>query len=177
MLKQETASQVIDHAIALGADFVDLFVERNQTGSVSTLSEKVQSVESGIDFGIGVRLVFGTKVLYGYTNKAEVAELQRIASELAAKDLRDPATSSEPFNFIEVTDRHEASIPLSQDSSFDEIIAYLLSANQYAKNASNQISQTRGFCNQRQQFVEIFNSEGPVSYTHLRAHETRHDLV
>ena len=49
MLKQETASQVIDHAIALGADFVDLFVERNQTGSVSTLSEKVQSVESGID--------------------------------------------------------------------------------------------------------------------------------
>ncbi|HCC45941.1 MAG TPA: peptidase C69, partial [Gammaproteobacteria bacterium] len=28
------------------------------------------------------------------------------------------------------------------------------------KNASNQISQTRGFCNQRQQFVEIFNSEG-----------------
>ena len=96
MLKQETASQVIDHAIALGADFVDLFVERNQTGSVSTLSEKVQSVESGIDFGIGVRLVFGTKVLYGYTNKTEAEELKRIASELAAKDLRDPATSSEP---------------------------------------------------------------------------------
>ena len=160
MLKQETASQVIDHAIALGADFVDLFVERNQTGSVSTLSEKVQSVESGIDFGIGVRLVFGTKVLYGYTNKTEAEELKRIASELAAKDLRDPATSSEPFNFIEVTDRHEASIPLSLDSSFDEKIAYLLSANQHAKNASNQISQTRGFCNQRQQFVEIFNSEG-----------------
>ena len=43
MLKQETASQVIDHAIALGADFVDLFVEKNETGSVSTLSKKVQS--------------------------------------------------------------------------------------------------------------------------------------
>ena len=137
MLKQETASQVIDHAIALGADFVDLFVERNQTGSVSTLSEKVQSVESGIDFGIGVRLVFGTKVLYGYTNKTEAEELKRIASELAAKDLRDPATSSEPFNFIDVKDRHKASIPLSQDSSFDEKImplrrqmkSYLLSCS------------------------------------------------
>ena len=109
------------------------------------MSEKVQSVESGIDFGIGVRLVFGTKVLYGYTNKTEAEELKRIASELAAKDLRDPATSSEPFDFIEVTDRHEASIPLSQDSSFDEKIAKLLSANQHAKNASNQISQTRDF--------------------------------
>ena len=45
MLKQETASQVIDHAIGLGADFVDLFVEKNETGSVSTLSKKVQSVD------------------------------------------------------------------------------------------------------------------------------------
>ena len=86
MLEENVASQVIDHAISLGADFVDLFVERNQVGSVSTLSEKVQSVESGIDFGIGVRLVFGTKVLYGYTNKTEPEELKRIANELAAKD-------------------------------------------------------------------------------------------
>jgi len=31
----------------------------------------VQSVESGIDFGIGLRLLYGTKVLYGYTNKPE----------------------------------------------------------------------------------------------------------
>ena len=43
MLKQETANQVIDHAIALGADFVDLFVEKNETGAVSTLSKKVQT--------------------------------------------------------------------------------------------------------------------------------------
>ena len=160
MLEEKVASQVIDHAVSLGADFVDLFVERNQVGSVSTLSAKVQSVESGIDFGIGVRLVFGTKVLYGYTNKTELKELMRIASELAAKDLRDPAISIKPFDFIEVNDGHKAEIPLSKDSAFDEKIAYLLRANQVAKNASNQISQTRGFCNQREQIVEIFNSEG-----------------
>ena len=160
MLEEKSASQVIDHAVSLGADFVDLFVERNQVGSVSTLSAKVQSVESGIDFGIGVRLVFGTKVLYGYTNKTEPEELMRIASELAAKDLRDPMISIKPFDYIEVNDGHKAEIPLSKDSAFDEKIAYLLRANQVAKNASNQISQTRGFCNQREQFVEIFNSEG-----------------
>jgi TldD protein len=160
MLEENVASQVIDHAISLGADFVDLFVERNQVGSVSTLSEKVQSVESGIDFGIGVRLVFGTKVLYGYTNKTEPEELKRIANELAAKDLRDPTVSVKAFDYMEVIDGHRTEIPLSKDSAFDEKIAYLLRANQVAKHASNQISQTRGFCNQREQIVEIFNSEG-----------------
>ena len=104
MLEEKVASQVIDHAVSLGAYFVDLFVERNQVGAVSTLSAKVQSVESGIDFGVGVRLAFGTKVLYGYTNKTEPKELMRIASELAAKDLRDPAISIKPFDFIEVND-------------------------------------------------------------------------
>ena len=117
MLEEKSASQVIDHAVSLGADFVDLFVERNQVGSVSTLSAKVQSVESGIDFGIGVRLVFGTKVLYGYTNKTEPEELMRIASELAAKDLRDPMISIKPFDFIEVNDGHKAELPLSKDSA------------------------------------------------------------
>ena len=160
MLEEKIAHQVIDHGVSLGADFVDLFVERNQVGSVSTLSEKVQSVESGIDFGIGVRLVFGIKVLYGYTNKTDAEELKRIASELAAKDLRDPSISVTAFKFSEVADRHMARMPLSKDSAFDEKIAYLLSANQVAKNVSNQISQTRGFCNQREQAVEIFNSEG-----------------
>ena len=86
MLNTSLAQSVIDHAISLGADFAELFVERSQTNMVSTLSSHVQSVQSGIDFGVGVRLVYGTKVLYGYTNKAEEAELKRIVSELAAKD-------------------------------------------------------------------------------------------
>ena len=81
-----------------GADFAELFVEKNETNVVSTLSDEVQSVESGINFGIGLRLVYGTKVLYGYTNKTDQDELLRIASVLAAKDLRDPVSTKKSFN-------------------------------------------------------------------------------
>ena len=90
MLQVTKAEDVIDHGLSLGADFAELFVERSLTNAISTLSNQVQSVESGIDFGIGVRLVFGSKVLYGYTNKTEADELKRIMGELAAMDLRDP---------------------------------------------------------------------------------------
>ena len=99
MLDTRIAQSVIDHAVALGADFAEVFVERNEASSIATLSDQVQDLSSGIDFGIGLRLVYGSKVLYGYTNRTDEDELRRIVTELAAKDRRDPATSTSAFDF------------------------------------------------------------------------------
>ena len=87
MLELNTAETVIDHGLSLGADFAEVFVERSLTSAVNTLSSQVQAVESGIDFGIGLRLVFGAKVLYGYTNKTAADELKRIMIELATNEI------------------------------------------------------------------------------------------
>ncbi|MDH5355997.1 MAG: TldD/PmbA family protein [Gammaproteobacteria bacterium] len=160
MLNNITAESVIDHALSLGADFAELFVEKNETNVVSTLSNEVQSVESGINFGIGLRLVYGTKVLYGYTNKTDQDELRRIASVLAAKDLRDPASRTMSFSFNQISDIHPASKILSVGAEIESKIAYLMAADSTARAAGEQISQTRGSCMQREQNIEIFNSEG-----------------
>lgn len=160
MLQSSLAQSVIDHAISLGADFAELFVERSQTNLVSTLSSHVQSVQSGIDFGVGVRLVYGTKVLYGYTNKAEEAELKRIVSELSAKDRRDPKIAFTNFDYRRVEDQHGAKRLLSNDPEVDSKVAFLLAADKVARGASNMISQTRGTCSQTEQKIELFNSEG-----------------
>jgi TldD protein len=160
MLDTQTAQSVIDHALSMGADFAELYIERNETNMVSTLSTEVQSVESGINFGIGVRMIYGTKVLYGYTNKMDKEELQRIASELAAKDLRDPRVSATAFNFEQASDIHHATRILSLDADVDSKIAYLMAADRAARTAGNQISQTRGSCMQREQSIELFNSDG-----------------
>jgi len=160
MLNSQTAESVIDHALSLGADFAELFVEKNETNVVSTLSDEVQSVESGINFGIGLRLVYGTRVLYGYTNKTDQDELLRIASVLAAKDLRDPVSTLKSFNFNQTPDIHPARKILSVDAEIESKIAYLMAADRAARAAGEQISQTRGSCMQREQHVEIFNSEG-----------------
>ena len=144
MLNSQTAESVIDHALSLGADFAELFVEKNETNGVSTLSDEVQSVESGINFGIGLRLVYGTKVLYGYTNKTDQDELLRIVSVLAAKDLRDPVSTRNAFNFNQVSDIHPARKILSVDAETESKIAYLMAADRAARAAGEQISQTRG---------------------------------
>lgn len=160
MLDVASAEGVIDHGIGVGANFAELFIERSLTNTISTLSQQVQSVESGIDFGIGVRLVFGTKVLYGYTNKTESEELKRIINELAALDLRDPTASKIAFNFSKPDEAHPATLTLSGDAEVDSKVAYLLAADTAARATSNLISQTRGGCRQKEQHIEIFNSEG-----------------
>ena len=64
MLDTTIADTVVDHALSLGADFAELYVEKNRVSGVETLSSEVQAVQSGIDFGIGIRLIYGNKVLY-----------------------------------------------------------------------------------------------------------------
>jgi TldD protein len=160
MLNSQTAESVIDHALSLGADFAELFVEKNETNVVSTLSDEVQSVESGINFGIGLRLVYGTRVLYGYTNKTDQDELRRIASVLAARDLRDSVSRIKSFNFNQTSDIHPARRILSVGAEIESKVAFLMAADRVARAAGEQISQTRGSCMQREQSIEIYNSEG-----------------
>ena len=168
MLDSRVARSVLDDAIALGADFAEVFVERNQVSNIATLSSQVRDIASGIDFGIGVRLVYGTKVLYGFTNRTEAGELRRIVSELAAKDRRDPASTTRAFDFRVAPDIHGAERTLTRDAEVRDKVDYLFAADRAARAASNLISQTQGACGQREQAVEIFNSEG----LHIR--DTRH---
>lgn len=168
MLDSTIAQSVIDHALSLGVNFAELFIERHYSSSISTLSDQVEPVQSGIDFGIGLRMVFGSKVLYGYTNKPDENELKRIASELAAKDRRDPVSFSTNFDFRAAVEHHPSGIILSKDFAVESKVNFLMKANAAAKKSSDAITQTRGYCTQREQHVEIFNSEG------LHTHDTRH---
>ena len=83
MLNPAIAQAVIDQPV-FGADFVDIFVENQKVTEVELLSSKIEKPNTGIDFGIGLRMV-GTNVLYGYTNHTEKDELLRVIALLGAQ--------------------------------------------------------------------------------------------
>lgn len=168
MLNPATAKAVIDHALFLGADFAELFVEHHQSGSVELNSGEIDKVNSGIDFGIGVRLFFGHKVLYGYTNSTDEEELKRVTSLLAAKDKRDQIATAGALNLSRYNSIHSCQLPLSQNANLEEKIAFLKEADLAARAEDEKISQFIGRIAQREQQVEIFNSNG------LHIGDTRH---
>ncbi|ELV8689501.1 TldD/PmbA family protein [Vibrio vulnificus] len=160
MLNPVTAKAVIDHALFLGADFAELFVEHHQTNSIQFNSQEVDKINSGIDFGIGIRLFFGHKVLYGFTNSTEESELKRVTSLLAAKDKRDQIAQAGSLNLIRYPMQHISHQPLSKDPYLDSKIAFLHQADLAARAQSDKITQFMGSVLQREQQIEIFNSEG-----------------
>jgi TldD protein len=168
MLDVATARIALDHALSLGADFADLFIERQQRQTLNTLLDQVDNVLSGLEFGIGVRLVYGDKVLYGYTNQSSPDVLRAIIDRLAAKDRRDPVSVASAFDFRVGTDRHPVRVPLSLDAALQQKIDFVRRADAAARNGKAQIVRTMGVVLQREQQVEIFNSEG------LHTTDTRH---
>ncbi|WP_305368947.1 TldD/PmbA family protein [Photobacterium leiognathi] len=168
MLNPSTAKAVIDHALFLGADFAELFVEHHQSNSVQLISGEIDKINSGIDFGIGIRLFFGFKVLYGFTNSTDEEELKRVTSLLAAKDKRDQIVNAGSLNLNRFTNKHSCQLPLSQDANMAAKIAFLRQADEAARAENEKISQFIGNIGQREQQIEIFNSEG------LHIGDTRH---
>lgn len=168
MLNPNTAQAVIDHALFLGADFAELFVERHHSGSVELLSGEVDKVNSGIDFGIGIRLFFRHKVLYGYTNSQDAEKLRQVTTLLCAKDKREQLAQVQALNFTHLTDKHPVHFPFSVNPHVEEKIAFLKRMDSKARAQGDKISQVIGRILQREQAIEIFNSTG------LHVRDTRH---
>ncbi len=168
MLNPSVAQAVIDRGLFLGADFVDLFVENQKITEVELLSSKIEKINSGIDFGVGIRMVVGRRVLYGYTNHTDQQELLRVISLIAAQLKAEGKEHSTSFVKQELANRHPAQHPLSTGSNIDAKVEFLKKMDGAARAEHNFVQQFIGRILQREQQVEIFNSDG------LHAQDVRH---
>jgi TldD protein len=83
MLDSTLVSEVLKLAQAGGAEFADLFVEDKVTSQLHLLNGGVKDAGGGNDFGAGIRVLYGTKVVYAYTNDVSRDGLRTIAEAVA----------------------------------------------------------------------------------------------
>ncbi|HWI54515.1 MAG TPA: TldD/PmbA family protein, partial [Desulfobacteria bacterium] len=83
--------EVLQLALAKGGDFADIFIEEKRTAGVGCEADKIERINSGIDAGAGIRVVFGDTTAYAYTNDltkdglSQVARVVSSASEGGSK--------------------------------------------------------------------------------------------
>ncbi len=160
LLEQEKASAVIDEAIAQGADFCDIYVEKMNFQNLKILHSDVEEIDTGIDFGLGIRLLYGTKVLYGYTNRTDIEELKRIVRTLSALDRKEPHLISKSFEDLSIKSIHPAVNGLDHAVPMEEKINFLMQIDKHARSLDSRISQVNATSIEWFKQVEIFNSEG-----------------
>ena len=141
MLNLNIASSVLQEATSLGATFADIFVEKNQSSTLSILGQKVHEANSGIDFGIGIRLVFGTNVVYGYTNSIQEDELIRITRLLSAQYKQQNTAKLTPLHLKEISNNHPVNHGLNNDIDNKLKIDFLMKVDQGCREHSSKIIQ------------------------------------
>lgn len=83
LLDPHLAAEVLQAARAGGADFSELFVEDTVNTTLRLHQGEVKDAGGGNLFGAGLRLLYGTRVVYAYTNDVTANGLRTLADSVA----------------------------------------------------------------------------------------------
>lgn len=82
MLAETLVSDVLSKARVGGADYAELYVERWKRRALRLLSGEVKEATSGLEYGAGLRLFYGTEIVYAYTNDLSAQSLLELTDTL-----------------------------------------------------------------------------------------------
>jgi TldD protein len=83
-MNPHVAEKVISAALDAGATFADIYEEETRNASVSLRDHKIETATAGIEYGLGLRLLYGTDVIYGYTGSDSEEDLMTLLRALVA---------------------------------------------------------------------------------------------
>jgi TldD protein len=84
MLDDALLAAVLRDAIHRGASFAEVYVERWKRRSMRVHDGAVKEASSGIEYGAGLRLFYGTEVAYAYTNDLTPEGLKALTESLTS---------------------------------------------------------------------------------------------
>lgn len=177
MLNDTIAQSLIDQALNRGASFCDIFVEESSHLNLEIHNQEVENISTGLDFGIGIRLIFGTEVYYGYTNTKEKTELQSIVDTLAFSKPQTDSSFSLPSNKKEAQanashstvfhslaphsiKRHLVQHGLDSKVPLDEKVGLLKKNNQKILYEHDLVIKAKSILVQKREKIQVFNSQG-----------------
>jgi TldD protein len=95
-LDKEDLEKALGAALAKGAEFAEVYLERRTTDTVRIEEQVVREASRGITVGAGVRAIAGDKVGYAYTDGMEAGpllEAAKVAAEISTEGGQAAAVS------------------------------------------------------------------------------------
>lgn len=159
MLKKGVVENTLLAALGTGADFAEIYMEETKRNTLSVVNGRVESAQSGLDYGVGIRLFFDNKAIYGFTNDTSEKNLIRIAREAAAAARGDRVFPLQGWKRMNMTCRNPIRI-MPDGVEKKKKAEKLFFASEAAKNYSPLVTQTRANCLDVVKNVFIANSDG-----------------
>ena len=142
-------------------DYGEVFIERKFCFRAKCEENKVESVSSGFDAGIGIRIIKDNRSHYGYTNefsRESVKSLVKLLVETAGVPSRSPVVLNQ--NIVNPEDLYCGN---SIDIDVKEKIEILTRANDTARSLSDKIKQVSVVLYDEVKEVTIANTLGTIA--------------
>lgn len=159
-MNESTISKVLEAALEYQADFAELYFEESRSTSMVLKDQKIESATAGTDYGIGIRLIYGTEVLYGYTSSDNEKDLLRLTADLAKT--RKCIKQQAPTVILKpqtVNNIHPISFSPA-DVLSDAKVTILQKADKAARAVSQKVRQVAASMMDSDKKIIIANSEG-----------------
>lgn len=159
MIDKKLTQEILALPIKAGADFSEIFIERRKFSSLSLRNGKAYSANSGVDMGLGLRVICGDRILYSYTNDMSPSALTGLSKDAAEAVALKEKSHIKDFTQKKYESIHHVLIPplsVSKSVIFDK----LRSGAEAALGYSSLISEVMTSFSAYEQEIGIYNSEG-----------------
>ncbi|HUJ16414.1 MAG TPA: TldD/PmbA family protein [Nitrospirota bacterium] len=152
---------VLKKALSRGGTYADLYVEQTTPLSIACEDGRIEKVMSGIDAGAGVRLIFGQRTAYAYTNELNTNAL--LATADAVRQAAEDGADGHEISLSRKKPRVDLPVRKPPEAvTVAEKIAMLLRANKAARAVDPRIRQAMVVYRESRQRVLVANSGGAL---------------
>ena len=81
--------KILKETLKEGGEFADLFFEQVRSVAIICEEDRIEKVISGLDMGVGLRILHGGKTFYGFTNQISEESLLHLARRLSEATKED----------------------------------------------------------------------------------------
>ncbi len=160
-LRENELKEILNMALAAGADFAEIFMEQKESTSISCEDGKIEKINTGIDLGMGIRVIAGEATSYVHSNDISLQSglnMAKLAGQIGKsnqhkcviKEFEMPVAANMMMN-IEIR---------PETINFDEKIELLRVADAEARALDDAIRQVSLGYSDVVQHVTIANSLG-----------------
>ena len=159
MLDYVNIPKILKSALRKGGDFADVFYEYVQPTSIVYEDKKIEKIISGIDTGVGLRVIYHNKTAYAYANQVTDEGLFDLADVVSCAC--QGKVFNKDINVMRRTPGITHLIKMSpQEIHIDKKVAMVKRASEVAQSWDSRIKQVKVVYGDSLRRIAVANSDG-----------------
>jgi len=162
-VSHEELQKVIAGAVARGGNYADLFFEQKGSNMLALEDGKVNKTWSGVDYGMGVRVLKGEQTGFAFTESTEPGLMMRAAT--TASSIADDPVLYKPGKLKVKTPAGYYPVERPwEDVSLKEKLPFLTRINERAFALDRKVTKVTASLQDESCWILFYNSEGLLTY-------------